>query len=101
MKLLVLTAVKYYEKEIKNILKKSGVKNYTYKDAVGYRDLSGSSVQENWFANDMHEGMSIVFFAFVSNESIDMVFDKVSEFNEDAESFSHIHVAALPIERSV
>ena len=101
MKLLVLTAVKYYEKEIKRILKKSGVKNYTYKDAVGYRDMGNSAVQENWFANDMHEGMSIVFFAFVNDDSIDAVFDKVKEFNDDAESFSHIHVAALPIERSI
>ena len=101
MKLLVITAVKYYEKEIKSILKKSGVKNYTYKDAVGYRDLSGASVQENWFANDMHEGMSIVFFTFVNEEGCDMVFEKVREFNDHAESFSKIHVAAMPIEKSI
>ena len=101
MKLLVVTAVKYYEKEIKSILKKSGVKNYTYKDAVGYRDLSGLSVQENWFANDMHEGMSIVFFAFVEEGNCDVVFDKVKEFNESSESYSKVHVAAINIERSI
>lgn len=101
MKLLLLTAVKYYEKEIKNILKNSGVKNYTYKDAIGYRDLSELAVQENWFANDMNEGMSIVFFAFVEKENVDSVFNKIKEFNEGAESFSHIHIAAINIERSL
>ena len=46
MKLLIITSVKAFKKEIKNILKKADVKAYSYKDVIGYRDASELSIQE-------------------------------------------------------
>lgn len=101
MKLLIITAVKSFKKEIKNILKKAEVKAYSYKDVTGYRDASELSIQENWFANDMNEGEAIFFYAFVKKENVDLVFDMVTGFNEKQETTSTIHVAVVNIERTI
>jgi hypothetical protein len=47
MKLLIITAVKAFENDIKQILKSAEVSSYTYKDVKGYRDASELSIQEN------------------------------------------------------
>ena len=100
MKLLLITAIKEFEKEIKQILKKSEVKVYSHKSVMGYKDISDLSVQNNWFATEINESESVFFYAFVEKENVDKVFDLVSEFNEKQESLSHIHLAMLNIERS-
>lgn len=101
MKLLLITSIKAFGKEVKSILKKAEVKTYSYKNVTGYRDASELSVQENWFANDMDEGEAILFYAFVKKENVDMVFEMVTDFNKKEESLSSIHVALINIERSI
>jgi len=100
MKLLLITAIKAFEDDIKSILKKSEVKSYSYKDVIGYRDPSELSMHANWFANDMNEGEAILFYAFVKKENVDLVFDKVAVFNDQQESSSSIHLAVTNIEQS-
>jgi hypothetical protein len=100
MKLLIITAIRGFKKEIKTILKKADVKNYSYQDVIGYRDASELSVNENWFANDMNEGEAIFFYAFVLKENVDIVFNLVKEFNAKQETFSTIHIAELNLERT-
>ncbi len=101
MKYLIITAVKAFEKEIKAILKKATVNEYTYKDVTGYRDFSELSINDNWFANEMNEGESIFFYSFVQNEQVDKVFELVTKFNNKQKSMSTIHVAVLNIEKSI
>ncbi len=101
MKLLIITSIKAFKKEIKDILKDAEVKTYSYKDVIGFRDASKLGIQENWFANQMNEGEAIFFYAFVKKENVDIVFDKVTAFNEKQETSSTIHVAVLNIERSI
>jgi nitrogen regulatory protein PII len=101
MKLLIITAVKAFENDIKQILKSAEVSSYTYKDVKGYRDASELSIQENWFANEMNESEALFFYAFVKKENVDVVFDKVKEFNKNQGSLSSVHVATLNIEKII
>ena len=101
MKLLIITAIKQFEKEVKDTLKKANVKTYSYKDVIGYRDASQFPIQDNWFSSNMNEGESVLFYAFVKKENVDMVFEMVTEFNDKQESLSSIHVAVMNIERSI
>jgi len=101
MKLLIITSIKAFEKEIKSILKKADVKTYSYRDVTGYRDASELSVKANWFTNDMNEGEAILFYAFVKKENVELVFDMVTAFNEKEASLSSIHVAVMNIEKTI
>ena len=100
MKLLIITAVVEFEKDIKQMLKKAHVKTFTFKEVKGFTDLSEEAIESNWFAGDMHETKSILFYAFVKKENIDPLFDLVNDFNVKQVTKSNIHIAVLNIEKS-
>ncbi len=101
MKLLVITSIKGFKKEIKSILKKADVKTYSYKDVTGYRDASELLIKDNWFSNEMNEGEAVLFYAFAKKDNVDLVFNLVKEFNQKQETLSTIHVVVVNIERSI
>jgi hypothetical protein len=100
MKLLLITAVKEFEKDIKLILKKSEVKSFSYRDVKGFKDNSEDAIEANWFANNRQETESILFYAFVKKEKVDALFELVEAFNKIQVSKSNIHIAVLNMERS-
>ena len=100
MKLLIITAVVEFEKDIKQMLKKAHVKTFTFKEVKGFTDLSEEAIESNWFAGDIHETESILFYAFVKKENIDPLFDLVNDFNAKQVTKSNIHIAVLNIEKS-
>ncbi|MDP2067483.1 MAG: hypothetical protein Q8K04_00835 [Lutibacter sp.] len=100
MKLLVITAIQEYSKDIKLMLKKSDIHIYSYKDVLGFRDISQESLESNWFAGEMDESQSIIFFAFVKKQNVDAFFIKADEFNAKQKTLSKVHVVVLNIEKS-
>jgi hypothetical protein len=99
MKFLVITAVREFEKGIKLILKKAEVKTFSYKEVTGYKDVSDEPMIGNWFASDMHENESMLFYAFVKKDKVNQVFEHVEQFNSKLETKSKIHVAVINIEK--
>ena len=77
-----------------------GVKSFSYKEVTGYKDIFEEAIESNWFASEINETESILFYAFVKKENVELLFDLVSSFNEKQETLSHIHVAVLNIEKS-
>lgn len=99
MKLVLVTAIAEFEKEIKKMLKLAKVLSYSYRDVKGYRDSTEDAVETNWFGSEMNETESVVFYAFVEKQNIDELFVLVDEFNAKQESVSHVHVAVFGVER--
>ncbi|MEO8254536.1 MAG: hypothetical protein ABI554_09140 [Flavobacterium sp.] len=100
MKLLLITAIAAFEKDIKGMLKKAQVKTYTYKEVIGFKDTSEDSIESNWFATGINETESILFYAFVQEENVDTLFEEVRVFNDKQETLTRIHVTVLQIEKS-
>jgi nitrogen regulatory protein PII len=100
MKLVIITAIKQFEKDIKLQLKKAEVKTFSFKEVRGYRDSTEDAVESNWFSSEMNQTESILFYAFVKKENVDMLFELIKDFNSTQKSMSHIHVAVLNIEKS-
>jgi nitrogen regulatory protein PII len=100
MKLLIITAVIAFEKDIKQMLKQANVKTFTYKEVKGFNDISEEAIESNWFSAELNETESILFYAFVKKENVDKLFDLITEFNEKLKTLSKIHVAVLNIEKS-
>ncbi len=100
MKLLIITAVSAFEKEIKQLLKKAQVTSYSFKEVTGYKDISEDGIETNWFASEINETQSLLFYAFVKNGNVEILFDLISKFNEIQKTASKIHVAVLNIEKS-
>jgi hypothetical protein len=100
MKLLLITAVKEFEKEIKQILKKSQVKSFSYKDVKGFKDNSEDALEANWFATNIQETESVLFYAFIKKDKVDALFELVGVFNKEQVTKSNIHITVLNIEKS-
>jgi hypothetical protein len=100
MKLLLITAVKEFENEIKQLLKKASVQSFSYQKVKGLKNSSGEAIESNWFGSEMNETDSILFYAFTAKEKVDALFELVEYFNIEQESLSHIHIAVLNIEKS-
>lgn len=100
MKLLIITAIKVFEKEVKVMLKKSGIHIFSYTDINGFRDLSEESVESNWFGSEMNENDSLMFYSFADEEKTDLLFNYANEFNSKQKTLSKIHVVILNVEKS-
>ncbi len=100
MKLIVITAVKEFEKDIKRILKNSDIPNFSYQDIIGYRNTSKEASLDDWFPGERHENNSIMFYAFFKKEDTEELFNRVKAFNDKQESLSKVHVAVLNVEKS-
>lgn len=101
MKLVILTAIKEFEKEIKQILIQSQTKVFSYLPATGYKDISLESFNENWFGEEINEDESIIFLAFVPIDYVNNIYEKVEKFNANDEFTSRIHVATIELEKSI
>lgn len=99
MKLVLITAIAEFDKEIKKMLKEAKVKSYSYRDVKGFRDASEENVEDNWFGSEMNETESIAFYAFLPKENIDNLFELIEKFNKNLETLSHIHIAVFAVER--
>ncbi|MFH6768853.1 hypothetical protein V8G56_08905 [Gaetbulibacter aquiaggeris] len=100
MKLVIITAIKQFEKDIKLQLKKAEVRTFSFKEVTGYRDSTEDAIESNWFSSEMNQTESIVFYAFVKKENVDMLFKLINDFNDKQKTMSHIHLAVINIEKS-
>lgn len=100
MKLLIITALAAFDTDIKKMLKEADVKTFTYKEVKEYKDSSEDDFESNWFASELNENESILYYAFVENGNVDSLFEKVKEYNARQKSLSKIHVASINIEKS-
>lgn len=101
MKLIIITAVKEYEGEIKKILSKANTPIFSYMPITGYKDPSLETYQESWFGGDNPTSASIVFMMFVPEKKVDVLYEKFKAFNASDEFSSKIHVATLNLERMI
>jgi nitrogen regulatory protein PII len=100
MKLLIITAVKTFEEKVKKLLTENNVITYSYSSVTGYRDSTQEGVSRNWFAIEMNKTESLLFFAFVSAETSENVFETIEELNTTCDIHSRVHIAITPIEKS-
>lgn len=100
MKLVIITSSIAFQKDIKGILKKADVKTYSFREVTGFMDFSDTATPENWFASEVNETESILFYAFVKKENVASIFNSITEFNTAQGSLSQIHIAILNIEKS-
>lgn len=101
MKLLIVTAVDQYEKEVLQLFKKSNIENFSGSDIEGYKNASAFMLNSSWFPSEKSGADSSMFFSFTEDDKIDLFFSLVAQFNENLETNNPIHAVVVPIERSI
>ena len=100
MKLIIIIANKAYEKDIQNMLKESEVKVFSKNDIDGFRFNGSRQLSDNWFGGTKGDENSILFFAFLDEDKISSVFDRIKEYNTALES-STVHAFCLNVEETI
>ena len=101
MKLIHITAVKEFEKKVKDILLHSGVQVFSYHEVHGFKANSSVSSSENWFASSGVETESLVFTVFADDEVLEKIAERIRKFNTQQEFESRIHLAAVAVEQII
>ncbi len=99
MKLLLITAIEEFEKDVKNILKHSGVKAFSYQSVKGFKN-NGNEL-ENWFSSDNVEIDSLLFTVFIESRYVDEIYIRIQDFNSRQKTLSHVHIATVQLEKSI
>jgi|TARA_Y100000766_G_C18313861_1_gene322303 hypothetical protein len=71
MKLVLVTAVEEFQKNVLNIFKKANIENFSSSDIDGYKNVPSLLMASSWFSGEKSGNESILFFSFTEKEKID------------------------------
>ena len=71
MKLLIITAVKSYEKEAVKLFKKAGIFAFSNAEINGFKALDQEDLIDNWFSSSTRKCKINTFFYFCRRRKID------------------------------
>lgn len=102
MKLLIVTVVDEFQKDVLRLFKKANIESYSGSDIEGFKNGSASFMMNtSWFPSERSGADSSMFFSFTEDEKIDSFFSFVAQFNEHLETNNPIHAVVVPIERRI
>ena len=99
MKLLVIAAVQYFEKEIQQLLNQSEISIYSHMDISGHKKRGDKNLSDNWFAGGNGDQESVLFFAFAEKKAVEKVMEQVNEFNAHLDTDSPVRAFQLQVEK--
>ncbi|ESU26414.1 hypothetical protein FLJC2902T_29010 [Flavobacterium limnosediminis JC2902] len=97
----MITAVKAFEDNIKLFLKEAEIHSYTYQEVNGFKDCSGLSVKDNWFANDKSECESVLFHVFTEESKVEGFLQHAGSFNEEQPTKNAIHAVVVNLDKII
>lgn len=100
MKLLLITSILEFEKEVCNLFKKSEIIVYSTSDIQGHKFFSGNNIQDNWFSAQKDTINSKLYFSFTSEEKSNEMLKGVEEFNNETKT-NPIKAIVLDIEKFI
>lgn len=101
MKLVIVTAVEQFQKDVLQLFKKANIENFSSSEIDGYKNGSSLLMASNWFSAGKGGNESTMFFSFTEDENIDALFNLIKEFNTNLETNNPIKAIVVPIEKSI
>ncbi|WP_416376144.1 hypothetical protein [Salinimicrobium catena] len=101
MKLLIVTTVSEYQKEILKLFKKANIEAFSSSEIDGYKNTTSLIATTSWFPGEKGGNESLMFFSFTDEEKITDFFSYVREFNNNLETNNPVRAIVLPIEESI
>jgi len=101
MKLLIITSILEFEKNICKLFKNSKIEVYSTLDIQGHKLQLPTNIQDNWFSSHRDTFDSKMFFTFTSEELIAKMLNEVESFNSNNTSKNPVKAIVLNIEQSI
>jgi len=101
MKLLMITTVKEYEKDICKLFKTSKIEAYSTYDIQGHKLNAPTNIQDNWFSAHRDTFDSTMYFTFTSEELINKLLQEVKTYNKEKAATNPVKAIVMDIEKHV
>ncbi len=101
MKLLIVTVVEEFEKDILRLFKEANIESFSGSDIDGYKNPTTMVRTSSWFPSQKSGVESSLLFSFTEDENIDSLFKLIKEFNQNLETNNPIKAVVVPIEKFI
>lgn len=101
MKLLLITSVKEFEKDIFKLFKNSKIEVYSTSSIEGHKLQKPTNIQDNWFSSQRDTLNSMMFFTFTSEELIGEMLKEIKTYNKEKASNNPVKAIVMNIEKHV
>jgi len=99
MKLVIVTVVNQYHKEVLGLFKKANIESFSEASIEGFINIPSNVSNSSWFPIEKSGSKSRLFFSFTEEEEIETLFQLLSEFNSKLESNNPLRAVVIPIEK--
>jgi hypothetical protein len=101
MKLVIVTAVEAFHKDIVTLFKTAGIESFSESDIDGYKNIPNLLATSSWFPGQKRGNESNMFFSFTDEQHIDSLFELIKAFNTQLETNNPIKAIVVPIEKFI
>ncbi|MGL1887468.1 MAG: hypothetical protein OCD76_13215 [Reichenbachiella sp.] len=101
MKQVIILSPRAYQDKIKTILKGLHISVFSKLDIEGYSTETDKIDVTNWFGAGKEVDFSVMFFAFVKEDSAEEILNAVAKWNTENGDMLPLHAYQMPVEKSV
>ena len=101
MKLLIVTVVEQFQKDVLQLFKEAEIENFSGSDIDGYKNMNAILMNSSWFPSEKSGAESSMFFSYTEEDKIDSFFKLVEKMNATIETNNPIRAIVVPIERFI
>ena len=101
MKLVIVTVVDEYKKDIIKLFRQAEIENFSESDIEGFKTSKPVNIVSNWFAGEGSGADSELFFSFAEDDRVDVLFENIKSFNKTLESNNPIRAVVVPVEKYI
>lgn len=101
MKLLVITTVTEFEKDISMLFKKSQIDVYSTSNIQGQKFSPIKNMSDNWFSAHRDSLDSMLYFTFSTEEKINIMLENLKKYNTEYRTNNPAKAIVLPIEKFI
>lgn len=101
MKLLIVTSVVTFQKDVLKLFKKANIEAFSSSEIDGYKNGNSLVATQSWFPGEKGGNESVMLFSFTEEEKITDLFKYLREYNENLETNNPVRAVVLPIEQSI
>ncbi|MBT8258234.1 MAG: hypothetical protein KJO49_07160 [Bacteroidia bacterium] len=98
MKLLIVTSVEEYSKDVYKLFKHSGISSFSGSQIEGFKNVPTLLKTSSWFPSEQGGTESSLYFSFEREEKIKELIKRIKEYNNNLDSDNPIRAIVIPIE---
>ena len=101
MKLVIVTAVDEYKKDIMGLFKEAHIEQFSDAEIEGFKIPSSVLIASNWFSSGNKGARSVMFFSFSIEEKINSLFQLIEQYNMKLDTDNPIKAVMLPVVKHI